>query len=820
MARASISRQFALIAAFGALFFVVPAAQVHEEQEGLIVECVRPCAAVIAAVNAMGGKVTYAYENVDAVAVSVPRGRSTEVGRVAGPGSVSKDDTVARPRPISVVEAGGSVQAFDLSSPDVQSSLPSNYDFNNILTGATAVHQTGQIGQGIVVAMIDSGIANVPALIPALAGTIIGGETFVPPAEDALSATHRENDWHGTVTAHMITALAAFLFPNASTFVQALNLYAPSSVILCNFPGCPAGTSIVPMTGSAPGALLYALKVFPAHGDGAPESRVIAAMDRAITLRRNFNAGFDPAPTGTGSETDPFVYNALKIDVVNMSLGGPALFAGRNLEDQLTLAMLDVGITPVVAAGNDGFGAVTVGSPGTGFGGLTVAAASTAAHERILRDLQFGSGVGGLYRVRDEIQTAYFSSRGPNADGRIDPDLSANAIASYVNAMVALDASTPPLLVECRNAAAVPGTCASRIIFVSGTSLSTPTVSGAAALLKGAVPSASAVQVRNALQFSANPSLIGDGSGPIDRGVGFLDVPAALALLQSGKVSRHVPDLGRRHGHGDDLADELGKGGKSVVKNLIRAGFPPIRFVNDRFTAQVSNLLPGQVAQFFVPSDPWTSRLTVSITGITPELPEAQQNQLFGDDIFFMVIDAPTSFAVERASGFITVDTTVPVDHPQTGLVRVAIQGDWTNAGRISATVTITRQRSFNGFPSALGFIHQDDMIPFEVNVPAGAAEAVFEVAWLRNWSRYPTNDIDMVLIDPHGNRNDDGSSGDSPERVVIQKPLSGRWRAVIIGLELFRLDGKPDNPDKESGRVDFFTFRATADGRTLKARR
>ena len=72
-----------------------------------------------------------------------------------------------------------------------------------------------------------------------------------------------------------------------------------------------------------------------------------------------------------------------------MSLGGPTLFAGSDIEDQLTLEMLDVGITLVTSAGNDGFAAMTGGSPGTGLGSLTVGASSTPVHERVLRDLQF-----------------------------------------------------------------------------------------------------------------------------------------------------------------------------------------------------------------------------------------------------------------------------------------------------------------------------------------------------------------------------------------------------------------------------------------------
>lgn len=808
-----------IVAAFPALTIV------HgEQEERLIVSCSRPCADLVTAVQQMGGQVTHRYANIDAVAVNIPQVRLPDLVRAAGPAAISKDVDVARPRPVETATTpDGPLGVIDTASAASGGVVPANYDYNNALTGAATLHTQGRIGQGVVIAVIDSGTANSPS-IPALAGSVIGGETFVPAATDPLSATHSENDWHGTAVGTMIAGHTAFVFANSALIVQALDAYAPGSAFPCPGPPfvapCDATRSLVPMTGTAPGAALYAMKVFPAFGAGAPESRIIAAMDRAITLRRNFNQGVPSTPVaGDGSEANPFVYDSLEIDVVNMSLGGPTLFAGRDLEDQLTLQMLEVGITLVTSAGNDGFGAMTGGSPGTGFGSLTVGAATTAVHERVLRDNQFGAGVGALYRPTTHLQTAYFSSRGPTADGRLDPDVSANGFASYVHAKAALDAQNG--LVECRAATAVSGSCVPRILFVSGTSFSGPTVAGAAALLRGEVASASAVQVRNALQLSANPAIFGDGSGPIDRGEGFLDLPAALNLLSSGTVSKTVPDLGRgRHGPGEDLADDLGKGGKSVVRNVAAAGFQPVRFRHDQFSQRVENLLPGQVAQFFVPSDPWTSRLVLQLTEITPELPPDQQNVFFGDDIFFQAIDAPTSVAVLRASGFAAADTTATIEDPQTGLVRLALQGDWTNAGRISATVTITRERTLNGWPSAVGLVKQDDIIPFDIDVPVGVAEATFEMAWLQNWSRYPTNDIDLILIDPNGATNEDGATLSSPERVTIANPLAGRWRAVIVGFTVFRHDGKPNDADKTKGRIDLFTLRVKADGKTLKAKR
>jgi hypothetical protein len=805
-----------------------PRLQGAEGDEAVIVQCTRPCAAVTAAVVAAGGRVTQEYQNIDALAARVPKSAIPTLVSIAGANAIRKDVAVRQPRP-TMSEDVGQISGLDLApGASVTGAQPTNYNYNLEFTNVKPLHDALKVGQNVVVAVIDSGTVNLPNFFP-LSGSVIGGETFVPVAEDTLSATHRENGSHGSMTAEMVAAHAAFVFANTSRRVQALNLYAPGSAIPCtvvvNPPQCglsPAAAALfsaVPMTGMAPGAKIYAMKVFPASGGGAPESRIIAAMDRAITLRRNYNAtGANAVASGTGSETDPFVYSALRIDVVNMSLGGPTLFAGRDIEDQLTLAMLDVGITVVTSAGNDGFAAMTGGSPGTGFGSLTVGAASTSVHERVLLDLQFGTGVGALIRPTTHAQTAFFSSRGPTADGRIDPDIVANGDWSYVYAYVALDAFGAP--VDCREPVAVPGTCAPRVLLASGTSFSAPTVAGAAAVLHGAHPANTATQIRNALQKSANPKKLGDDSTPIDQGNGVLDVAAADARLTSGRVSSQVPDL--PFDDRDDDEDGLGAGGRSVARNVERAGFRIVDFRGDHYSARVRNLKPGETTQIFVPSDSLTTRLTVTIDQVTPELPPDQQNQVLGGDVVtYVVADAPTSFAVPRADGFLPDaagdSVKLEIDNPQTGLVRVAIRGDTYNAGKISATVTIKRERRFDGFPTTVSTIEQDEIDFVEVDVPAGARQAVFELAWQQNWARYPTNDLDLVLIDPSGKIDDSGATANSPERVTIDKPAPGRWTAAIVGFTIHdtgHRDRRRDGPQK-----DAYTFRAEADGRRLKAR-
>ena len=232
-----------------------------------------------------------------------------------------------------------------------------------------------------------------------------------------------------------------------------------------------------------------------------------AAVERAIELKEMYDADHS-----TGRN----------IQVVNMSLGGATLEAGRDLYDTEIDVMARKNIVAVVSAGNAGPSSLTVGSPGTALSVLTVGAASVAHNERIYRRLQYGPVNGPLYRPFLGTQTAYFSSRGPDADGRLDPDVSANGDWNYGQGY---------------------GTTSS-ISFGSGTSFSSPSVAGVAAVLRQRVPSATARQIRNAIIASANPGLFEDGSGVLDRGAGYVN--AGGSQPPSGRRrARHLPFSGK-----------------------------------------------------------------------------------------------------------------------------------------------------------------------------------------------------------------------------------------------------------------------------------
>ncbi|HEV7515082.1 MAG TPA: S8 family serine peptidase [Thermoanaerobaculia bacterium] len=722
-----------------------------------VIQCSANCSALATAVGQIpGASVDYQFKNVTGLVATLPLSAVPAIQSRGDVVNIAKDVLVAPPKPADTAPlAADGAQVLSTSElPGFVGARPADYNFNNQLIGASTLHAQGTLGNGVIVAVIDTGTANNPTKVADIAGTVIGGESFVPANEDpVLSATSTRNGPHGTWVGTVIAGHAIFLFNANSTLVKSIQAHAPNSVISCAVLGCPATLAGVPVIGVAPAAKIYALKVFNSAGGGASNARIAAAMDRAVTLKKNFNNGVPSVPTnpGCGAENNPCVYNSLNIQVVNMSLGGLTLFAARDLEDQITTEMLKAGITVAIAAGNSGPGALTSESPGTGPGSLTAAAAQTPAHSRILADLQFGLGFGDLVWPFNGIQTATFSSRGPSADGRIGINVTTNGFANFVQSP------------------------SGSFSLVSGTSFAAPTAAGAAALLREKFPTASAVQIRNALIAGANPNVLADGSGKIDQGSGFLDIPAAAAKLTAGTVSGALPTPG--------LSSPI------LDLNLLTLGIHTVDLSHGQFTAHVANLKPGQVQQFYVRTFDNTDTLTVEVNNLTPSLPQAQQNVFFGDDIFLAVLDAPTSaqFDLTPQPGgiFVDADTTVTASNPQSGIVRVAVQGSSNNVGTVSADVVIQSHQKNLGVPTSAGTVKQGQEDVLHLQVPAGKTQLTFQLSWVHDWGFYPTNDLDLILQDPNGNTIVDGATLNSPERVVVQNPAAGTWTARIQGFQI-----------------------------------
>ncbi|WP_258907171.1 S8 family serine peptidase [Actinokineospora sp. UTMC 2448] len=195
--------------------------------------------------------------------------------------------------------------------------------------------------------------------------------------------------------------------------------------------------------------------------------------------------------TGTGSESGVIAgmewAAAQGADVINLSLGSPFPSDGT---DPMALAVnritADTGALFVVSAGNAGPADGSIGSPGAADAALTVGAVDRA----------------------DAL--AGFSSRGPRAgDAAIKPDLTAPGVG----------------IVAARAAHGVIGDPVDeRHVALSGTSMATPHVAGAAAILAAQHPDWPPERLKGALMASAAPHA---GLSADDQGAGRVDVARA-----------------------------------------------------------------------------------------------------------------------------------------------------------------------------------------------------------------------------------------------------------------------------------------------------
>ncbi|WP_410511928.1 S8 family peptidase [Paenibacillus sp. BR2-3] len=218
--------------------------------------------------------------------------------------------------------------------------------------------------------------------------------------------------------------------------------------------------------GPAPEAGIVGVKVLNRDGSGY-DSTIIKGIEWCIANRKR-----------------------LKLRILSMSFGGPV--NSTCADDPLCQAAekaVKAGLTVVIAAGNNGPGRRTIESPGNSPLAITVGAVDDRRT---------------LVQADDRITS--FSSRGPAFRGRTKPDLVApgESIISLRAPRSKLDREFPYLRIG------------KQYFVLSGTSMSTPIVSGAAAQLLQSNPSLTPMQVkailkRNAFRLKLGANTAGSG---------------------------------------------------------------------------------------------------------------------------------------------------------------------------------------------------------------------------------------------------------------------------------------------------------------------
>ncbi|WP_228039815.1 S8 family peptidase [Streptomyces chromofuscus] len=174
-------------------------------------------------------------------------------------------------------------------------------------------------------------------------------------------------------------------------------------------------------------------------------------------------------------------------DVVNLSLGGMDTPEVDPLEAAVNRLSADKGILFAIAAGNSG--PESIGSPGSAEAALTVGA------------------------VDDADKLAGFSSTGPRVgDGAIKPDVTAPGVditaAAAKGSAIAQEVGENP----------------AGYLTISGTSMATPHVAGAAAILKQQHPDWTYAEIKGALTASTK----GGAYTPFQQGSGRIQVDRAI----------------------------------------------------------------------------------------------------------------------------------------------------------------------------------------------------------------------------------------------------------------------------------------------------
>ena len=371
--------------------------------------------------------------------------------------------------------------------------------YYNSAASVDALHLQGVTGKGVTVAVLDSGLWEHDALV-----NNTEGKNRVLARYDALTdvldSEVVDESGHGTHIASII---------------------AHSGPTQRN--GAPTGT----YKGVAPDANLVAIKVLDANGL-AHVLEIVRGIQWVIDNREKYG-----------------------IRILNLSFAQtPRWPYWEDPVNQAVMMAWESGIVVVAAAGNEGPGAETIGSPGNIPYIITVGAVTDS----------------WTWNSRDDDYIPDFSSRGPTPSGHAKPDIV--ALGGHMTGLIRPESAM---------ALGQPEDMLRTGEFVStGSSQASALVSGILALLLQLEPDLTPDELKCKLITSAEPAINSDGLlaySPFQQGYGYVTASRALLFGQNScdGLTLLAEMKGEEHFYGPAIVQKDGSPGLPAFRGKVSA---------------------------------------------------------------------------------------------------------------------------------------------------------------------------------------------------------------------------------------------------------
>ncbi|WP_421385525.1 cell wall-binding repeat-containing protein [Bacillus salacetis] len=459
--------------------------------------------------------------------------------------------------------------------------------------------------------------------------------------------------------------------------------------------------------GVAPGAELVGMRVFKEEGGASTFSIQRAMVDAALPESKG---GFD-------------------VDVANLSLGSsPDLNdGGGSYGELMSLLSEDTDIIFVTSAGNAGPGVDTVGSPGDVAPIISVGAQINAQ----MWAKEYNYFPYGVKEVKNGVKVPnegnglwYFSSVGPNEVGNQKPD-----IVGPGSAYAAHPVQAGPYVV------------------MQGTSMSSPYVAGAVALLKSAalkdrIPFDYEI-AREALIQTANHM---DGYNRAQEGAGIIDVDAAYEYLREHFI-KEIKEVDVTVYHGEKIS--AGPGLYVRNKDIPET----VEVLVENNTDEAKNLNVSASHDWFTPSVSTIKLAAGESKYITVSYDKSKlQDGTNAGTLLFD--DASTPYVEARSAQTIITGTDLN-------------QGNHFRS-RISDEVQSSKTKGYT------------------FNVEPGMSEVRFSLNAISKDDEYQGR-VRMIVFDPDGVEVNEfvgyaGYAGLGVEDFVAKSPKAGTWEVHVYG--------------------------------------